>query len=30
MSPPIISSNIRQGSCDQPGCTTEHSGKPHE
>jgi len=30
MSPPIISSNIRQGSCDQPGCTTEHSGKQHE
>ncbi len=23
-------SNIRRGSCDKPGCTAEHSGKPHE
>ncbi|CAF0868449.1 unnamed protein product [Rotaria sp. Silwood1] len=23
-------SNIRRGSCDRPGCTDEHSGKPHE
>lgn len=29
-SPPIIPSNIRRGSCDHPGCTGEHSGKPHE
>ena len=26
----ISSSNIRRGSCDQPGCTAEHSGKAHE
>ncbi len=29
-SPPIVSSNMRRGSCDHPGCTAEHSGKPHE
>jgi len=29
-SPPFVPSNIRRGSCDQPGCTAEHSGKPHE
>jgi hypothetical protein len=29
-SPPIIPSNVRHGNCDQPGCTAEHSGKPHE
>jgi hypothetical protein len=29
-SPPIIPSNVRRGSCDQPGCTAEHSGKQHE
>jgi hypothetical protein len=23
-------SNVRRGSCDKPGCTAEHSGKPHE
>lgn len=28
LSPPP--SNIRRGSCDKPGCTAEHSGKPHE
>ncbi len=28
--PPINPSNTRQGSCDHPGCTTEHSGKQHE
>jgi hypothetical protein len=22
--------NVRRGSCDKPGCTAEHSGKPHE
>lgn len=21
---------VRRGSCDKPGCTAEHSGKPHE
>lgn len=29
-SPPIIPTSHRRGSCGQPGCTTEHSGKPHE
>ena len=29
-SPPIVPSNARRGSCDQPGCTAEHSGKQHE
>ncbi len=29
-SPPINSSNLQRGSCDHPGCTTEHSGKTHE
>jgi hypothetical protein len=28
LSPPP--SNLRRGSCDKPGCTAEHSGKPHE
>ncbi|UJR29249.1 hypothetical protein I4U23_010463 [Adineta vaga] len=27
---PPIPSNVRRGSCDKPGCTAEHSGKPHE
>lgn len=25
-----IPSNIRRGSCDNPHCTSEHSGKMHE
>ncbi len=29
-SPQVVPSNIRRGSCDHPGCTTEHSGKTHE
>ncbi len=29
-SPPINPSNMRRGSCDHPGCTSEHSGKAHE
>ena len=29
-SPPIHSSSAQRGNCDQPGCTTEHSGKVHE
>jgi hypothetical protein len=29
-SPPMVQSNIPRGGCDHPGCTTEHSGKPHE
>lgn len=29
-SPPVVPSNIRRGSCDLPGCTAEHSGKPHQ
>ncbi|CAF1291307.1 unnamed protein product [Rotaria sp. Silwood1] len=28
-SPPIDPSNIGHSSCDQHGCTAEHSGKPH-
>ncbi|CAF0923717.1 unnamed protein product [Rotaria sordida] len=23
-------SDVRRGSCDKPGCTDDHSGKPHE
>ncbi len=23
-------SNIHRGCCDKPGCTAEHSGKPHD
>jgi hypothetical protein len=29
-SPPVNTSNTQRGSCDQPGCTAEHSGKQHE
>ena len=29
-SPNIVPPNTRRGSCGQPGCTTEHSGKQHE
>ncbi|CAF2521581.1 unnamed protein product [Rotaria sp. Silwood2] len=29
-SPQQFPSNIRRGSCDKPGCTDDHSGKPHE
>lgn len=29
-SPPIVPSNVRRGSCDNPRCTAEHSGKTHE
>jgi hypothetical protein len=25
-----IPSSVRRGSCDRPGCTSEHSGKTHE
>jgi hypothetical protein len=28
--PQMNSSNLQGGSCDHPGCTTEHSGKTHE
>jgi len=27
---PPHQSNAHRGSCDKPGCTAEHSGKPHE
>jgi hypothetical protein len=27
---PPPTSNVRRGSCDRPGCTAEHSGKPHD
>ena len=29
-SPPMDPATARAGSCDHPGCTTEHSGKPHQ
>ncbi|CAF1108728.1 unnamed protein product [Adineta ricciae] len=27
---PPLPNIARRGSCDKPGCTAEHSGKPHE